>query len=62
VMAHLRGETNLAECIRQVQAHTRQYARRQLTWMRRVPGLMWLDAADPDHAAKEILEQVRATT
>jgi tRNA dimethylallyltransferase len=62
VMAHLRGEIGLAECTRQVQAHTRQYARRQLTWMRRVPGLVWLDAADPDQAEREILERLRPTT
>ena len=62
VMAHLRGEINLAECTRQVQAHTRQYARRQLTWMRRVPGLVWLDAADPDQAEREILARVFPTT
>lgn len=62
VMAHLRGEINLAECIRQVQAHTRQYARRQLTWMRRVPGLVWLDATDPDQAEREVLARIFPTT
>lgn len=45
VMAHLAGAIDLDECIRQVQAHSRQYARRQLTWMRRVAALHWLDAA-----------------
>ncbi len=47
VIAHLKGAIDRDECIRQVQAHSRQYARRQLTWLRRVPDLRWLDAALP---------------
>ncbi len=54
VMAHLEGRIDLEECIRQVQAHTRQYARRQLTWMRKVPQVRWLDAADPAAAADQV--------
>ncbi len=34
VLAHLRGETDLAETLRLVQMHTRQFAKRQGTWFR----------------------------
>lgn len=33
-MAHLRGETDLAEALRRAQMATRHYAKRQLTWLR----------------------------
>jgi tRNA dimethylallyltransferase len=38
----LRGELNLRETIFYAQRGTRQYAKRQLTWFRREPGLVWL--------------------
>ncbi|HLR46457.1 MAG TPA: tRNA (adenosine(37)-N6)-dimethylallyltransferase MiaA [Deinococcales bacterium] len=37
VLAHLRGETTLAEAEEAVLTATRQYARRQLTWFRKEP-------------------------
>jgi tRNA dimethylallyltransferase len=38
----IRGELNLREAIFYAQRNTRQYAKRQLTWFRREPGLVWL--------------------
>lgn len=38
VFAYLDGKATLDETIAQVQTHTRQFARRQLTWFRRLPG------------------------
>lgn len=35
IQSHLRGEMNLDECIVTIQQRTRQYAKRQLTWLRR---------------------------
>ena len=40
-------------------AHTRQFARRQMTWITRFPGVSWLDAA-PDTAAEDLAAQVVA--
>lgn len=34
VLAHLRGECTLDEAVEEIQANTRRYARRQLTWFR----------------------------
>jgi tRNA dimethylallyltransferase len=35
IRAHLRGEMSRAECVTAIQQRTRQYAKRQLTWLRR---------------------------
>ena len=41
------GELTEREAIEQAQALTRRYARRQVGWFRRYPGVCWLDADDP---------------
>ena len=49
----------LAGDVEQMKKRSRNYARRQLTWMRKVPGLRWLDRTDrldPD-VASEIASQ-----
>ena len=40
--AHLRGELDLAEAVRQTVRDTRRFARRQLTWFREEPGINWI--------------------
>ena len=37
--------------LERMQQRSRNYARRQLTWMRKVPNLRWVDRADRDEAA-----------
>ncbi|MFQ5896194.1 MAG: hypothetical protein ACE5JJ_10335, partial [Nitrospinota bacterium] len=44
VMAYLRGELAREEALRLVQRDHRRYAKRQLTWFRRMKDLQWLDA------------------
>ncbi len=40
--AHIRGECSLAEAVETVQRKSRQYAKRQLTWLRRDGGIRWV--------------------
>ena len=40
--AYLRGEIDLAEAQTQTATYTWQYARRQMTWFRRMPGVHWV--------------------
>ena len=49
LLPHVRGETSLGDAITAIQAATRQYARRQLTWLRtQLQGEVFeLDAARP---------------
>lgn len=54
MMPQLRGECTLAEAADQIRATTRQYARRQMTWLRhQLPSdAIWLDGtAEPAHSA-----------
>jgi tRNA dimethylallyltransferase len=53
--AMVRGEIDEAEAIRRVAVATRRYARRQVIWLRREPGVEWLAGPpDPDSLAPEV--------
>jgi tRNA dimethylallyltransferase len=41
MFAFLKGEINQTEAIRRIQQHTRNYAKRQLTWLRKEPNIIW---------------------
>jgi tRNA dimethylallyltransferase len=57
----LRGELDLRKAIYYAQRNTRRYAKRQWTWFRHEPGVVWLDGfGDQPHvqaAASEIVRQ-----
>ena len=53
VTALLAGEIDQEEAIRRLAARTRQYAKRQRVWMRRLPGLV------PVSSAAEMIDQVK---
>ncbi|MDQ0613098.1 tRNA dimethylallyltransferase [Microbacterium sp. W4I4] len=42
-LAQLRGEKHEQDAIAETQALTRRYARRQVSWFKRYPGIEWLD-------------------
>ena len=46
--AYLDGLTNLKEALERTSLLTRQFAKRQMTWFRREPGIHWLDATLPE--------------
>ena len=48
--AALRGETSLDDAIRDTQAATRQYAKRQMTWFRREAAVHWFSGFGDDIA------------
>lgn len=59
VLGHLRGEYGMDEARARVEARTRQFAKRQMTWFRRFPGVRWVDAApgeDGEPLAMRLLE------
>ena len=45
-LAELRGELGREDAIAQTQQLTRRYARRQVSWFKRYPGIHWLDYDD----------------
>ncbi|MBI5238682.1 MAG: tRNA (adenosine(37)-N6)-dimethylallyltransferase MiaA [Deltaproteobacteria bacterium] len=42
----LRGEYSLAEAARLIKRNTRRYAKRQRTWFKKEPGIIWLSPTD----------------
>lgn len=57
VVEHLRGERDLASAIEQTKLDVRHYAKRQLTWFRREPGVQWLNGFGNDfQVQRELIE------
>jgi tRNA dimethylallyltransferase len=55
--AVVEGRLPLAEAVRRVQAAHRQYARRQVVWLRREPGVVWLEPPyDPEALARRVMD------
>lgn len=46
--AQIHGTMTEAEAIAETQRLTRRYARRQVSWFKRSPDTVWIDAADPE--------------
>jgi len=42
LLSYLRGETALSDCVALIQRRSRQYAKRQLTWLRRDASIYWI--------------------
>lgn len=58
VFDYLDGETDLETCVSKIKQHTRNYAKRQLTWFKKHPDTIWLDAKSTNELCKEILQIV----
>ena len=48
IIPYLRGEWTLDKAVYELKLGTRHYAKRQLTWMRREPDVLWVDRMDKD--------------
>jgi len=46
-LAQLAGRMGEEEAVAETQLLTRRYARRQVSWFKRYPGLRWVDAGTP---------------
>ena len=60
-LAQLKGELDPADAIAQTQQLTRRYARRQVSWFKRYPGLVWLDWDAPDRIGAVLGQMSQAT-
>jgi len=63
VLAHLAGDVAEADLLGAIVAHTRQFARRQMTWLARFEDIVWLDAgldAPTDDLADRVVALWRA--
>lgn len=56
----LEGSLSLDEAMHLTLISTRQYAKRQMTWLRREPRLLWVDGhGEPDVVASVIVNKIR---
>jgi tRNA dimethylallyltransferase len=58
---YLEGEYDYEEAVRRLKRDTRRFAKRQLTWFRREPGLTWLSLSEEEPAARvaeRIVEEI----
>lgn len=63
LLAYLEGQYSWADTVQAIVKATRQLAKRQLTWFRKLPHITWLNLSGLDESAAvaQILEQVRQT-
>jgi tRNA dimethylallyltransferase len=57
VAALLDGAIDRAEAIRRLEVRTRRYAKRQRTWMRKLPGLVTIDGDRPPDAVAGVIAE-----
>ena len=53
---HVRGEIGLDQAVDETIRATRRYAKRQVTWFRREPDVVWFTADDPDATTSRVLD------
>ena len=61
VGAFLANEYDYAEMVRQFKRDTRRFAKRQMTWFRKEPGIVWLSIEEgeiPEQTAKRVIKQM----
>jgi tRNA dimethylallyltransferase len=46
LFAHFKGEISATIAIEQIKQHTRQYAKRQMTWFKKETSINWMDASN----------------
>ncbi|WDP88683.1 MAG: tRNA (adenosine(37)-N6)-dimethylallyltransferase MiaA [Desulfobacter sp.] len=52
----MKGEVDFDEAVRLLKRDTRRYAKRQFTWFRKEPGLVWVDPSDLETALGMVKE------
>ncbi len=52
--AYLRGELSLDEAVTQMKRDTRRYAKRQMTWFRRLPEVHWFQGEEASDALEKV--------
>lgn len=59
VFDYFDGKYTLETCIDKIKQHTRNYAKRQLTWFRRHPETTWLEAKSTSEMCTDILQIIQ---
>jgi tRNA dimethylallyltransferase len=56
VLSHLRGELSMQDAVDLTKKDTRHYSKRQMTWFRKMDGILWFSPQDFSSIAKTIEE------
>lgn len=59
IIAHLQSHLSLADAVERIKINSRHLAKHQRTWMRRMPGIRWVDVLEndsPEQVADRVLE------
>ena len=62
IFDYLEGQYDKSEAIRRIKQHTRQYAKRQLTWFRRDPEYRWFAPDETEAILDHIMQASRDVT
>lgn len=57
LFAYLDGQSTLPEAIEQIKIHTRQYAKRQMTWLRKDTSYHWITPEDYEGVIKSFCKE-----
>ena len=60
LIAHFRGACSEAEAIEKIKINTRKLAKKQRTWHRKFPGVIWFDVTDDDTAGS-VADRIQAS-
>ena len=55
---YFEGKAELCECLDKIKQESRHYAKRQLTWFRRVDGIQWVET-DKFDSFQKIIENIK---
>lgn len=58
LFAYLDGSISLEEAIRLIKQHTRNYAKRQLTWFRRMKDIHWFDPGQETEIIRDLTNRI----
>lgn len=59
ILGYLDGRATLAEAVAAIKRNTRVYARKQLTWLRRDPDIVWIEAPTAEEGASRVLFRLK---
>ncbi len=64
LIAYFQGECSLERAVDKIKQHTRNYAKRQLTWHRKDPAIIWLEVEgqSPQTLASQIVKHLEEQT
>ena len=58
LLPYLKNEATLDECIDKIKQHSRNYAKRQITFMNQFPNIIRIEVNNIDKAYNEILSKI----